>query len=140
MMTYDEFIDEFETELYKVFGQSKQLSPYKTGNLRNNAIKIVKTSGFDSEFGFKIYVDLSKAPYAQWLDDKPKVQREHPEGWFNEIALTIVQKLMKKYSKGILTTALNTFSEDDEEGKTSISVGKGHQKNMKEFRKNNYGG
>lgn len=97
MMTYDEFLDEFENELYKIFGQSKLLSPYKTGNLRNNAIKIVK-SGFDND-EYKIYVDLSKAPYAKWLDDKPKIQREHPEGWFNEIALSIINKIMDKYKQ-----------------------------------------
>lgn len=94
-MTYDEFVADFEVELYKIFGQSKLLSPYKTGNLRNNALQIVKT-----QTGFKVTVDLDKAPYAQWLDDKPKVQREHPDGWFDEIALDIVNRIMKKYQGG----------------------------------------
>ena len=133
MMTYDEFLAEFETELYKAFGKSKLLSPYKTGNLRNNGINIIKM-GPES---YKITVDLNKAPYAQWLDDKPKVQREHPEGWFNEIALSIVQKLMRKYSKGILTSEFSKDKEDGSEAKRAINLNK-HQKGFKEFRKNNY--
>lgn len=93
-MTVEEFEKEFEEELYKIFGESKQLSPYKTGNLRNNGIQIMKTPS-----GFKVWVDLDKAPYARWLDDKPKVQREHPSGWFNEIAMDIINKIMDKYKQ-----------------------------------------
>ena len=93
-MTVDEFKEEFEKELYKIFGQSKLLSPYKTGNLRNNGLQILETPN-----GWRVTVDLDKAPYAQWLDDKPKVQREHPDGWFNEIALDIINRIMKKYKQ-----------------------------------------
>lgn len=93
-MTVDEFIKEFETELYTRFNISKQLSPYKTGNLRNNAIQILKTPT-----GYKIYVDLDVAPYAQWLDQFPKVQREHPGGWWREICMDIIDSIMKKYNK-----------------------------------------
>ena len=91
-MTAEQFKEEFETELYKFFGQSKKLSPYKTGNLRNNAIQIIKIPK-----GFRVYVDLSVAPSAQWLDNYPKVQNEHPEGWFDEIATDIIKKIMEKY-------------------------------------------
>lgn len=91
-MTEDEFIAEFEKELYTQFNISKTLSPYKTGNLRENAIKILKTPT-----GYKIYVDMDIAPYAQWLDQYPKTQREHPIGWWNEICKDIIEKIMKKY-------------------------------------------
>ena len=93
-MTEEEFIKEFENELYTRFNISKQLSPYKTGNLRNNAIQILKRPN-----GYKIYVDLSIAPYAQYLDSKRKVQREHPGGWWNEICMDIVDSIMKKYKQ-----------------------------------------
>ena len=91
-MTAEEFIEEFENELYTQFNISRTLSPYKTGNLRNNGIQIVKKPG-----GYKIYVDLDVAPYAQWLDQYPKVQREHAGGWWNEICMDIINKIMKKY-------------------------------------------
>lgn len=91
-MTEEEFLTEFEDMLYTEFNISKTLSPYKTGNLRNNAIQIIKVPT-----GYKIYVDLDTAPYAQWLDGKPKIIREHPEGWWNEICMDIINKIMKKY-------------------------------------------
>ena len=91
-MTVEEFKQDFESELYKIFNISRDLSPYKTGNLRYNGIQIMKTPT-----GYRVWVDLEKAPYAQWLDTKPKIIREHPEGWFNEIALGIIDKIMKKY-------------------------------------------
>lgn len=127
-MTIDEFYEEFEHELYKAFGQSKILSPYKTGNLRNNGLKIIR---IDDQH-YKITVDLNAAPYAKWLDDKAKVQREHPEGWFNEIALTIVQKIIRKYSKGILTSDL-----ESSEAAKVVST-KSPLKTFSEFRNNNY--
>lgn len=91
-MTEEEFLEEFEKELYDQFNISRTLSPYKTGNLRNNAIRIIKKPG-----GYKIYVDFEKAPYGEWLDTKPKVQREHPMGWWKEICIDIIEKIMKKY-------------------------------------------
>lgn len=91
-MTLEEFLIEFEDALYTEFNISKHLSPIKTGNLRYNGIQILKKPN-----GYKIYVDLDKAPYAQWLDQYPKVQREHPDGWWEEICNDIINKIMKKY-------------------------------------------
>ena len=91
-MTIDEFKEEFEAELYNIFGEEREKSPYKTGNLRYNGIQVIKTPK-----GYRVWVDLSIAPYAQWLDSKPKIKREHPEGWFNEIALGIINKIISKY-------------------------------------------
>ena len=91
-MTVEEFKVEFENELYNIFKEEREKSPIKTGNLRYNGIQIIKTPT-----GFRVWVDLEKAPYAQWLDDYPKVQMEHPGGWFNEIALGIINKIIEKY-------------------------------------------
>ena len=119
-MTEAEFLEEFEAELYTTFGIEREKSPYKTGNLRYNGIQIMKTPR-----GYRIWVDLSIAPYSQFLDTKPKIQREHPEGWFNEIAMGIINKIMKKYNKNQekskgreekLEDFVSNFVNDDDEG------------------------
>ena len=91
-MTTDEFIDAFEEYLTALTHAHAMKSPYKTGNLRYNAIKVEKT-----ENGFRVYVDLDKAEYAKWLDDKPKIQMEHPEGWWREIATAIIEDLINQF-------------------------------------------
>lgn len=95
-MTVDEFKREFENELYTQFNISKQLSPIDTGKLRNQGIQILKKPN-----GYKIYIDLSITPYAQFLDSKPKVQREHPGGFWNEICMDIIKKIFAKYGSDI---------------------------------------
>lgn len=92
-MTEEEFRLDFENKIHSIFNVSRELSPIKTGNLRYNAMQIMKTPT-----GYKIWVDLSKAEYAEYLDTKPKVQREHPQGWFNEIALDMIERIKKEYS------------------------------------------
>lgn len=96
-MTLEEFKVSFEHQVFVALKQARKLSPYKTGNLRNNGIVIEVLS----ENQYRISVDLSVAPYAQWLDDFPKVQREHAQGWFKEIALSIIGNILKKYKRGI---------------------------------------
>lgn len=96
-MTVEEFKESFEHQVFVALKQARKLSPYKTGNLRNNGIQIQVLS----EDKYKIIVDLSVAPYAQWLDDFAKVQREHPQGWFKEIALDIIGNIISKYKQGI---------------------------------------
>ena len=94
-MTVEEFKESFEHQVFLALKDARKLSPYKTGNLRNNGIQIQVIS----ENEYKITVDLTVAPYAQWLDGFPKVQREHPQGWFNEIALDIIGNIYVKLNK-----------------------------------------
>lgn len=93
-MNIDEFKREFESALYTALNVHKQRSPYKTGNLRENAIKILKSPN-----GYKIWVDTTIAPYALELDSKASIKERYPEGWFDHICYKIVDELMKKYDK-----------------------------------------
>lgn len=72
----------------------RKRSPYKTGNLRLNAIKIE----FSNADTCRIYVDENVAPYMlytneEWINrsgDNPN------EGWFDDAAQEIVQYLANK--------------------------------------------
>lgn len=69
-------------------------SPYKTGNLRHNAIKIE----FPDANTCRIYVELEIAPYMPFTNEK-WINRsgDNPnEGWFDEAVQEIVQYLANK--------------------------------------------
>lgn len=91
-MTYEEFEADFENYINETFGIEKLKSPYKTGNLRNNGYKLVKTDS-----GYKIYIDETAAPYAQYLDSKPKIKREYPGGWWDEPMEDLINKIIERY-------------------------------------------
>ena len=106
-MTVEEFLADFEDALYTSLNVNKQRSPYKTGNLRNNAIKIMKTAN-----GYKIWCDLSVAPYAQYLDDKPSIKQRYPESWWDHICIHITTELMKKYNRKEFKTSYQEGYDD----------------------------
>jgi len=91
-MTYEEFKEDFEDYINETFETEKLKSPYKTGNLRNKAYKIIKSNN-----GYKIYIDMNIAPYAKHLDSTEKIKREYPNGWFNEPMLDLINKIKQRY-------------------------------------------
>ena len=61
----------------KMQEQAKADAPYKTGNLRDNAIKLEMT-----KTGFLFYVDDNIAPYGKWLErGAGRLKRPRPFYW-----------------------------------------------------------
>lgn len=70
METWDQAEQTFAAEKAKNY--VKPMLPYKTGNLRNNALKVIKTGD-----EWKIYIDYAVAPYALY----PNVKRIIDQNW-----------------------------------------------------------
>lgn len=75
----------------------RSVSPIKTGNLRNNAIKYE----FIDANTCKIYVDESIAPYMPytnepWVSEKWKGAKNPNEKWWDNKALAIVVKTIEQ--------------------------------------------
>ena len=82
-MTQRAFEKLLEFSILKNFGKMQVALPYKTGNLSMNSFKLVRTST-----GWKIYIDETIAPYAKYLDSKPKTA-----GWWEFEALKFLTNL-----------------------------------------------
>ena len=95
-MSENEFLEDLEMYLNALFSNHRHWLPRKTGKLQNSAYKLEKTSN-----GYKIYIDESISPYAQYLDDKPKIKREYTNGWFNEPIQDIINKITEHYNGSI---------------------------------------
>lgn len=67
-------------------------APYKTGNLRYNAINIEIVGNT-----CKLYVDEKIAPYMKYTNEPWTNGKKNPnEGWFDRVAEKIVNYLMFK--------------------------------------------
>ena len=75
-MTDAEAVKIIEGFVNETFEEVRPFLPIKTGNLRNNAYKIAKTKN-----GWRVIVDLRVAPYADYLDGKPRTK-----GWWDDTA------------------------------------------------------
>lgn len=72
----------------------RKRSPYKTGNLRLNAIKIE----FSNADTCRIYVDENVAPYMPYTNEEwiNRSGNNPNEGWFDEAVQEIVQYIANK--------------------------------------------
>lgn len=112
-MTEERFLKNFENALLNSISVNRLRSPYDTGNLRYNAIKIIET-----DRGYKLFVDLSAAHYAQYLDNFGSIKARYPEGWWDHICLNIIQDLLNKYDGVVIE------DEEDENADTRQTLAK----------------
>jgi len=63
-----------QREAYAIMKEVKVLLPIKTGNLRNNSLRLVETSE-----GFEIYLDDIIAPYIEYPNLKAKLDVIWPD-------------------------------------------------------------
>lgn len=82
-MTPQTFRKLVQFSVLKHYGKMQRLLPYKTGNLAMNSFKLEET-----ETGWKIYIDEKIAPYAKYLDSKPKTR-----GWWEFEARKLANEL-----------------------------------------------
>ena len=82
-MTEKEFLADFDQFIHTQFEIYRKTLPYLTGNLSLNAYKLERTPN-----GYKIYIDLSIAPYAEYINQPGRVH----EGFFEKL---VVNQLMK---------------------------------------------
>ena len=88
-MTEEEWIEDFEAYLNSRYEAHRFELPYKTGNLRDNSYKLVKTSS-----GYEIYLDLNVAPYAEYID-RPGYKTEK---YWDIVADKIIDEIIEHYS------------------------------------------
>lgn len=75
-------------------------APYKTGNLRYNAIKLEMTDNNTA----RLYVDENIAPYMKYTNEPWKPPRTNPnEGWFDRAVQEIAEHIAAR-TKGELRT------------------------------------
>lgn len=72
-------------------------APYKTGNLRYNAIKIEMPSPNTC----RLYVDEEIAPYMKYTNEPWKTGKNPNEGWFDKAAEQIAMHIARRV-KGAL--------------------------------------
>ena len=87
-MTEAEFLLDFEQFLRTQFELYRKTLPYDTGNLSLNAYNLEKTAT-----GYKIYIDLNIAPYAEYLDNKGV----HQNFFENLIVNKLLQDIQNRY-------------------------------------------
>lgn len=69
----------------------RSAAPYKTGNLRFNAIKIKIVGGT-----CQLYVDEKIAPYMKYTNEPWKHGKNPNEGWFDRAAQHIAQLIAER--------------------------------------------
>lgn len=75
----------------------RKMSPFRTGNLRYNAIKYE----MPDEHTFKIYVSEDIAPYMIYTNE-PWLRGKNPnEGWFDRAARAVAELLSQKLGGNI---------------------------------------
>lgn len=93
-MTEEEFLWDFDQFIHTQFELYRKTLPYLTGNLSLNAYKLEK-----GPKGYKVYIDLSIAPYAEYINQTGKVH----EGFFEKLVVNrLMNDIKKKYNKFIL--------------------------------------
>lgn len=78
MEKFDNLKDAIYPYVVKHYAILQKQMPYLTGNLAYNALHLKKTSE-----GYDIYIDLSIAPYADWIDRPDYVSYQFFEKAFN---------------------------------------------------------
>lgn len=89
-MTEGEAVRIIEQFVNETFEEVRPFLPIKTGNLRNNAYKIRRTSN-----GWSVIVDHRTAPYAEFLDSKEKTN-----GWWDEKAIEKFYEILNRKLQG----------------------------------------
>lgn len=81
-----------EQAIARVIDSMRERSPYKSGNLRFNAIKYEKMS--DSHF--RVYVDEEVAPYMCYTNEKwiNRVGTNPNEGWWEDALANFANELV----------------------------------------------
>ena len=85
-MSIEEFLERLKRSVYTNYYILQKQMPYLTGNLAYNALYIKKTSS-----GYDIGIDLSKAPYAEYID-RPGYRTE---GYWEEAIEEFLQAIAK---------------------------------------------
>lgn len=82
-MTREYLRKRIEFAIYKEFALMRVELPIKTGRLQYRAFKLENT-----DYGWRLYVDLGISPYAKYLDDKKKTA-----GWWNNACQRFIKRL-----------------------------------------------
>lgn len=86
----------------EIFEVIRKMLPYKTGNLANNAYKLIKKDATH----YDVTLDLSIAPYGKWINEAPTYRTY--QYWNNDMNL-FIQELAQQL-KGNLELGNTTNS------------------------------
>lgn len=91
-MTEKEFREDLEKFIGELFNLKRPLLPFDTGNLRNNAYKLEKTSS-----GYSLWIDPSIAPYVKYLVPEGSRTKKEYLHW-DDVCTQIINAIIQKYS------------------------------------------